>query len=73
MTEVAKCYDCGSSLYRLKRRTYPMFTDEGTKVITKTYQCEMCNAEFLADGTPVELDKKQTISSGFSQGYRKIF
>ena len=49
-----------------------MFTEDGTRTITKTYKCEMCNCEMLPDGTAIETDKRQTISSGGSQGYHKM-
>lgn len=73
MTKVEPCYDCGSNVYKLKRRNYPMFNEDGTRDITKTYQCQMCYAEFLADGTPVEHDKKQTMTSCGSHGYHKLY
>lgn len=69
----ANCPECNSNLRRLKRRNYPMFTEDGTRTIEKTYSCEMCNCEYLKDGTEVELDRSQTITSGNTQGYHKTF
>jgi hypothetical protein len=49
-----------------------MFTEDGKRLTTKTYKCEMCACEMLPDGTSINTDRKQTVSSGGSQGYHKM-
>lgn len=73
MSKALECPECNSGLFRLKRRNYPMFTEDGKRTIEKTYECLMCNCEYLSNGTPVDVDKKQTLSSSGSHGYQKMY
>jgi hypothetical protein len=66
------CPECNSRITSLKRRCYHMFTEDGKRLTTKTYKCEMCACEMLPDGTSINTDRKQTVSSGGSQGYHKM-